>query len=143
MATETEEEAEAEGAPRRRGLGGMLGRGRGGGGMRGRFAAAGAGGQLKTGASSVAGILAAIVMIIAAIAAAVLVLHIIFVMFDGNQQNKIVSHVQDYADSLAGPLKDLFSFKKPKTNVLVNYGIAAVIWAAGGQLVASLLRRLR
>ena len=76
-------------------------------------------------------------------AAAILVLHIVFVMFKGNPSNNIVSHVKDYADSLAGPLKDLFTFKNPKTNTLINYGIAAIVWVAVGRLIASLLQRIK
>ena len=114
-----------------------------GGGLRQRFAAHNAGSQLKTGAGSVAGILATIVMVIAGIAAAILVLHIVFVIFKGNPSNNIVSHISKYADNLAGPFKDLFSFKNNKTQVLVNYGIAAIVWFGGGSLVAGLLRRIR
>ena len=108
-----------------------------------RFAAANAGSQFKTGAGSVAGILAKIVMVIAGIAAAILVLHIVFTMFKGNGSNNIVSDVKDYANNLAGPFKDLFTFKNPKTNTLVNYGIAALVWVAGGRIVASLLTRIK
>jgi hypothetical protein len=111
--------------------------------MKERFRAHNAGSQFKTGAGSIAGILATIVMVIAGIAAAILVLHIVFVMFKGNPSNNIVSHVQDYADSLAGPFKDLFSFKNPKTNTVINYGIAALVWVAGGRLIASLLQRIK
>ncbi len=111
--------------------------------MKERFRGANAGSQFKTGAGSVAGILATIVMVIAGIAAAILVLHIVFVIFKGNPSNNIVSHVQDYADNLAGPLKDLFSFKNPKTNTVINYGIAALVWVAGGRLIASILQRIK
>ncbi|HSP38695.1 MAG TPA: hypothetical protein VLR26_13170 [Frankiaceae bacterium] len=128
MATETEETNDTK---------------RGRGGLRHRFAAHNAGSQLKTGAGSVAGILATIVMVIAGIAAAILVLHIVFVMFKGNPSNNVVSHVTDYANNLAGPFKDLFSFKNPKTNTLINYGIAALVWVAGGKLVAGLLQRIK
>jgi hypothetical protein len=64
-------------------------------------------------------------------------------MFKGNGGNNIVRHVSDYADSLAGPLKDLFTFKNPKTNTLINFGIAAAIWVAGGKLIAGLLQRIK
>ncbi|MDQ1631678.1 MAG: hypothetical protein QOJ32_3001 [Frankiaceae bacterium] len=111
--------------------------------MKERFRAANAGSQFKTGAGSVAGILATIVMVIAFIAAGILVLHIVFTMFKGNGGNNIVRHVSDYANSLAGPLKDLFTFKNPKTNTLINFGIAAAIWVAGGRLIASLLQRIK
>ena len=114
-----------------------------GGGLRERFAAANAGSQFKTGAGSVAGILATIVMVIAGIAAAILVLHIVFVIFKGNPSNTFVSHINDYANNLAGFFKDLFSFKNKKTNTLVNYGIAAIVWIVGGRIVASILNRIK
>lgn len=128
MATETEDKKQT---------------GRRGGGLRERFAAANAGAQFKTGAGSVAGILATIVMVIAGIAAAILVLHIVFTMFKGNGSNSIVADVRDYANDLAGPFKDLFKFQNPKTNTLINYGIAAAVWVAGGRFVASLLQRIK
>jgi hypothetical protein len=130
MATETEAENEADSGKRRPT-------------MKERFRGHNAGAQLKTGAGSVASILATIVTVITIIAAAILVLHIVFTMFNGNESNNIVRHVSDYADSLAGPLKDLFSFKKPKTNTLINYGIAAAVWVAAGRLIASLLQRIK
>lgn len=126
MATETEEKQ-------------ATGRG---GGLRGRFAAANAGSQFKTGAAGVAGILAKVVTIIAGIVAAILVLHIVFVIFKGNPTNSFVSHINDYANNLAGPMKDIFSFKNPKTNTLVNFGIAALVWFGLGSLIASILRRI-
>jgi hypothetical protein len=113
------------------------------GGLRQRFAAANAGSQFRAGAGGIASILAKIVMVIAGIAAAILVLHIVFTMFKGNGNNTIVSDVKDYANNLAGPFKDLFSFKNPKTNTLINYGIAAMVWVGLGRLVASLLTRIK
>ena len=108
-----------------------------------RFRGANAGSQFKQGAGGVASILAKIVLAISFIAAGILVLHIVFVMFKGNPTNTIVSDVQDWAQSLAGPFENLFTFKNPKTNVLVNFGIAAAVWVAGGRLIASLLERIK
>src|ERR1700712_4551080 len=111
--------------------------------MKERFRAANAGSQFKTGAGSVAGILATIVTVITAVAAAILVLHIVFVIFKGNPSNTFVSHIADYADNLAGFFKDLFTFKNPKTNTLINYGVAALVWVGVGRLIASLLQRIK
>jgi hypothetical protein len=111
--------------------------------LKDRFRSANAGSQFKQGAGGVAKILATIVTVIAGIAAAILVLHIVFVMFKGNPSNTIVSDVQDWADSLAGPFKDLFSFKNEKTSTLVNYGIAAAVWFAVGRAIAMVLQRIK
>src|SRR3954462_10398166 len=53
-------------------------------GLMDRFRTANAGSQFKQGAGGVAKILAMIVTIVTGVAAAVLVLHIVFVMFQGN-----------------------------------------------------------
>jgi hypothetical protein len=108
-----------------------------------RFRGANAGSQFKQGAGGVASILAKIVLAISFIAAGILVLHIIFVMFKGNPANDFVAHIDDYANSLAGFFKDLFSFKNPKTNTLVNFGIAAAVWVVVGRVIASLLERIK
>ena len=111
--------------------------------LKDRFRSANAGSQFKQGAGGVASILAKVVVVISSIAAAILILHIVFVMFKGNPDNTFVSHVRDYADSLSGFFKDLFSFKNPKTNTVINYGIAALVWVAAGRLIASILQRIK
>ncbi len=83
----------------------------------------------------------------AAILAGILVLHIVFVLFKATPTNGIVKHVNSYAHDIAGPFRTMFAFKsKGKPNIklteTVNYGIAALVYLAGGRVLASLLRRL-
>ncbi len=103
--------------------------------------------DLRTGAGRVGNVLATIITAAAAIFAAILVLHIVFVLFKATPTNGIVKHVNSYGHHLAGPFRTLFDFKsKGKPNVklteTVNYGIAALAYLFGGRVLASVLRRL-
>ncbi len=103
--------------------------------------------DLRTGAGQVGNLLAVVVTAAAAILAAILVLHIVFVLFKATPTNGIVKHVNSYAHHIAGPFRTIFAFKsKTKPNVklteTVNYGIAALAYLLGGRVLASLLRKL-
>ena len=103
--------------------------------------------DLRTGAGQVGNVLAVIVTAAAAILAGILVLHIVFVLFKAMPTNGIVKHVNSYAHDIAGPFRTMFAFKsKAKPNIklteTVNYGLAALVYLAGGRVLASLLRKL-
>jgi hypothetical protein len=87
-------------------------------------------------------LVARIVMWVATVLAAVIALGILFVILDANSSNTIVSHVHDWAKSLAGPFDGMFNIKNPKTELAVNWGLAAIVYLVVGTLIASLLRRL-
>ncbi|WP_037361376.1 hypothetical protein [Amycolatopsis orientalis] len=74
--------------------------------------------------------------------AAVLVLHVIFVIGEANQGNGIVSFVRNWADGLSLGFKDLFTPSDAKLRVLVNYGIAAVFWLIVSGILAKIIRRV-
>jgi cobalamin synthase len=105
--------------------------------------------DLRKGAGTVANTLAVIVTAAVALFAAILVLHVVFVLFKATPTNSIVKHVNKYAYDLAGPFRTLFAFKDKKhlPNVkltdAVNYGIAAVAYLFGGRIVGTLLRKLK
>jgi hypothetical protein len=85
---------------------------------------------------------ARIVRLIAWGVVALIVAGILLVVFEANPSNDIVSHVNDWASTLVGPFKDLFSIKNHKTNIAVNWGIAAVVYLIAGSLVARLIARM-
>lgn len=87
-------------------------------------------------------LVARIVMWIATVLATIIALGILFVVLDANPSNTIVSHIHDWARSLAGPFDGMFDMKNPKTELAVNWGLAAVVYLVVGSLIASLLRRL-
>lgn len=74
--------------------------------------------------------------------AAILVLHVIFVIGDANQDNGIVRFVNDWSQSLALGFEDLFTPEDAKLRVLVNYGIAALFWLIVSSVIARIIRRL-
>ena len=85
--------------------------------------------------------LARLVTLVAGLVAAVIVLGILLVVLEANRSNDIVNAVLDAARWLAGPFKDLFTIDNRKTEVAVNYGIAAVVYLAIGSVIARILRR--
>ncbi|MDT8910822.1 hypothetical protein [Amycolatopsis sp. PS_44_ISF1] len=86
--------------------------------------------------------LASIVRWIGLIFAALLVLHVIFVIGEANAANGIVSFVRSWADGLSLGFKDLFTPSDAKLRVLVNYGIAAVFWLVVSAILARIIRRI-
>jgi hypothetical protein len=85
---------------------------------------------------------------VTSICAAILVLHIIFVLFEASPRNGVVRHVADYARTLAGPFRTLFTFKTSqyrvnvKLTVGINYGLAALAYVVGGHLVGFGLHKI-
>ena len=86
-------------------------------------------------------VVATVIATIFRIAALLIVLGILFVVLEANTGNSIVSFVLDVADFLVGPFDGLFTPKDPKLEVVINYGIAAVIYLVVGSLIARLIRR--
>lgn len=91
------------------------------------MAAAGAGTTL---------LIARIIRLIATVVAVILALGIAFVVFGASPGNTIVSHVHDWAKTLAGPFDGMFHLKNPKANVALNWGIALVVYLVIGHLIA-------
>jgi cobalamin synthase len=104
--------------------------------------------DLRKGAGAVANTLAIIITAAAGVFAAILLLHVVFVLFKATPTNSIVKHINDWAYHLAGPFRTIFSFKDKKQHLnikltdAVNYGIAAIAYLLGGRIAASLLRKL-
>jgi amino acid transporter len=104
---------------------------------RGEGRGAGAGRVARRGLWGVA----RIVSLITAVVVGVIVIGILLTLFDANKSNDIVNAVLDAAKFLVGPFKDVFKPDSAKTKVAVNWGLAAVIYALIGGLIARLLRR--
>lgn len=84
-------------------------------------------------------LLARTVRMIANGVAAVIVAGILLFVLGANQDNGIVSAVTDAARWLVGPFDGLFTMDKAKTELAVNWGIAAAVYALAGSLIARLL----
>ncbi|GAA1991859.1 hypothetical protein [Amycolatopsis minnesotensis] len=90
----------------------------------------------------VVGFLAGLVRWVGLIFAAILVLHVIFVIAEANPGNGIVSFVKSWADPLTIGFKDLFVNKEFKLQVLINYGVAALFWLIVSAILAKIIRRV-
>lgn len=82
-----------------------------------------------------------VLQVIADIVAAIIGLWILLYVLDANPGNDLVVVVQDAARWLAGWSYDLFTIDTDWVRVLVNYGIAAVVYLAIGHGLAVRLRR--
>jgi hypothetical protein len=98
---------------------------------------------LRTGVRRVSDTAAGLVRVIAMIICVLLALHIAFVVFSANHDNAIVRTVNTWADWFAWRFRDMFVPKDERVAVLVNYGIAAVVYIVVGRVVAGLIRRVR
>jgi hypothetical protein len=83
--------------------------------------------------------LARIIRTVAMLVAAVIVAGILLFVLGANQSNEIVSAVMDAGRWLVGPFDGLFSIENAKTELAVNWGIAAAVYAFVGSLIARLL----
>ena len=85
--------------------------------------------------------LARIVSLVTALVVGLIVVGILLVVLEANKSNDIVSALLDAARFLAGPLDDVFNVGGHKATVAVNWGLAALVYALIGGLIARLLRR--
>jgi hypothetical protein len=81
------------------------------------------------------------VSLITSIVVGLLVLAILLVVFEANRDNAIVDALLDAGAWLAEPFDNVFSLDERKERIAVNYGLAALVYAIVGGLIARLLRR--
>jgi hypothetical protein len=84
---------------------------------------------------------ARVISLIASILAAILVAGILLIVLEANPSNDIVNWVTDAARWLAGPFDNLFNLDNAKTEIAVNWGIAAAVYLIVGRLIARLIAR--
>ncbi len=63
---------------------------------------------------------------------------IVLFVLEANRSNDIVSVINDVAEALAGPFEDLFTLDEQKVEVAVNWGLAALVYAIVGRVLARL-----
>jgi len=71
----------------------------------------------------------------------IIVVGIVLVLLKANPSNGIVSQIEDWARSLAGPFDGMLSFHNATVATAVNWGIAAIVYLFIGGLIARLLSR--
>ena len=84
---------------------------------------------------------ARIVSLITSVVVGLILVGIVLVLLEANRDNTIVGWLLDAAAWLAEPFDNVFSMDSRKERIAVNYGLAGVIYAVVGGLIARLLRR--
>jgi hypothetical protein len=84
-------------------------------------------------------LVARIVWIVAGVVCAIIALAALFIVLDANASNSIVSHVEDWGRTLAGPFKNIFHLSSAKGTVALNYGIAIVVYSIIAAVIVRLL----
>jgi hypothetical protein len=74
--------------------------------------------------------------------AAVIVIHAVFVLFEANPANGLVSFTASWRDTFGWFTKDLFTPADPKIAETINDGLAALIWVVAGNLLSKVIVRL-
>ena len=99
-------------------------------------------GMASNGAARVFSLVATIVRAVCSVIAAVIVIHAVFVLFEANPANGLVSFTASWRDTFGWFTKNLFTPSDPKIAEAINDGLAALIWVALGSLVSKLIVRL-
>ncbi|HET9170628.1 MAG TPA: hypothetical protein VFN97_14400 [Actinospica sp.] len=85
--------------------------------------------------------LGAVIMLIVGVIVVILVLHIVLVLLGANPGNTLVSTDADWARHLAAWFDGLFNTSSAKWNVVLDYGIAAIVYLVVGRLLAGVTER--
>ena len=89
-----------------------------------------------------AGLLASVLRIIGLLIVAVLVVFIVLTLLDANFANTFAAAIRDLAGEFDLGLSNLFLPADPKIRVLLNYGVAAILWYVITAVVVRLVRRV-
>ncbi len=82
--------------------------------------------------------LARAISIVTAVVVLLIIAGIVLFVLEANQSNDIVSVINDVAEALVGPFEDLFTLDDRKAEVAVNWGLAALVYAIIGRVLARL-----
>ena len=70
----------------------------------------------------------------------IIVIGIVLVLLGANRNNMLVGWFVNAGNWLTTPFHGIFNNKNPKTNVLLNWGLAAIVYAFVGGFLARLAR---
>lgn len=97
-------------------------------------------GGAKAAVSKVREILATAIFTVAVLAALVLALGAILIALKANEQNQIVASIIDIGRRVVGPFDDIFRMDTRIKQVLVNWGIGAVVYLIVGRVAERIIR---
>jgi hypothetical protein len=81
------------------------------------------------------------IQVLTALVALVFVLHVVFVIARANQSNGFVAFTYGTAKFFVLGLGDVFTPNDAAIGVILNYGLAAVIYLVAGRIIARALKR--
>jgi hypothetical protein len=84
---------------------------------------------------------ARVIRVVTSLVVGLLVVAILSVVLEANRDNAIVEALLDAGAWLAGPFDNVFEMDTRKERIAVNYGLAALVYAIAGGLIARMLRR--
>ncbi len=82
-------------------------------------------------------VLARAIRTVVGIVVAIIVLGVILRLLGANPSNGIVNAIHDAGAWLVGPFANVFSGHGPKLQMALNWGLAAIVYAVVGGLLAS------
>jgi hypothetical protein len=83
-----------------------------------------------------------VISIVCGIFAAVLAIHILLVIGDANPDNAFARFITDWAGGITLGLDNLFTPADENLQVLLNEGLAALLWLAIGAVLTTLISRI-
>lgn len=84
---------------------------------------------------------ARLVRFVTTVVVVIIVAAIVLRLLNANPSNTIVNDIHSVASTLVGAFKNMFSFSRPKVTMAVNWGIAALVYAVVGGVIARLIAR--
>lgn len=85
--------------------------------------------------------LASVISVFSGLVATIFVLHIVFTLLGANEDSGVVSFVYQVAKALVLGFGDVFTPDDATLGLVLNYGLAAIVYLVIGRLVAGALRR--
>jgi uncharacterized membrane protein len=92
-------------------------------------------------AARVFDLLATVVRVVAAVIAALIVIHAAFVLFEANPHNGLVQVTEGIRNTFGWFTRDLFTKPNPKMAEVINDVLAALVWVIVGNLISKLIVR--
>jgi hypothetical protein len=96
----------------------------------------------SNGSARVFELIATVVRVVCSVIAAVIVVYAIFVLFEANPTNTLVSFAKGWREDFGWFTVNLFTKPNPKMAEVINAVVAAIIWVVAGMLVSKLIIRL-
>jgi hypothetical protein len=97
--------------------------------------------SMQSTVAHILGVVAAVVRGVAAVIAALIVVYAVFVLFQANPANGLVTFTRGVYADFGSFTQDLFATSNPRFGQAINIALAAVIWVVAGSIVSRLVVR--